>query len=187
MNANTDRNHTEINAQPPLHFFRLDATQAIILEMESTDMTQGTSQRLREAYEALMSRAPGAAFHRARGLYFNKYPLHQGESEPDLRLYVVDEQLKETIQPAEDGNASHRLVTLTSRPGALAIVHWQRADAPTAEKVKTYLSVTWGLDPDRLNQQPLEQPWFRDGGHQIRLTAPSDLVWRKFSLLTLPG
>ena len=157
------------------------------MEVESTDMTQGTSQRLMEAYKALMSRAPGAAFHRARGLYFNKYPLPQGESEPDLRLYVVDEQLQETIQPAEDGNTSHRLVALTSRPGALAIVHWQRVDAPTAVQVNAYLSVTWELDPARLEQQQFEQPWFRDGGYQIRLTAPSDLVWRKESLLTLPG
>ena len=187
MNPNTERNHAEINAQKPLHFFRLNATQAIIVEVESTDMTHGTSQRLREAYEALMSRAPGAAFHRARELYFNKYPLPQGESEPDLRLYLVDEQLKETSQPADDGNASHRLVTLSSRPGALAVVHWQRIDAPSAEQVNAYLSVTWGLDPDQLNQKTLEQPWFRDGGHQIRLTAPSDLVWRKSSLLTLPG
>ena len=70
------------------------------MEVECIDMTEGASNRLIEAYEALMSRAPGAAFHRARELYFNKYPLPQEESEQDLRLYIVDEQLKETIEPA---------------------------------------------------------------------------------------
>ena len=157
------------------------------MEVECIDMTEGASKRLIEAYEALMSRAPGAAFHRARELYFNKYPLPQEESEQDLRLYIVDEQLKETIEPARDGNASHRLVTLTSRPGALSIVHWQRVDAPSAEQVRSYLSAAWNMNPDQLKQKPLEQPWFRDGGHQIRLTVPTDLIWQKTSLLTLPG
>ena len=150
-------------------------------------MAVETSVRLKEAFAALMSRAPGAAFHRARSLYFNKFPLPQYEQQPALRLYLVDEQLEETIQPAEDGHDAHRLVTLTSRPGALSVVHWQRADAPSVEQVNNYLMLTWELDPEHMNPQPLKQPWFREGGHQTRLTAPSDLIWRKSSLLTLPG
>ena len=149
-------------------------------------MTVETSPRLKEAFTALMSRAPGAAFHRARSLYFNKFPLPQDEQQPALRIYVVDEQLEETIQPAGDGQDSHRLVTLTSRPGALAVVHWQRADPPSVEQLDNYLRLTWDLDPEQLDPQPLEQPWFREGGHQTRLTTPSDLIWRRSSLLTLP-
>ena len=150
------------------------------------EMSQGTSRRLIEAYAALMTKAPGAAFQRARSLYLNKYPLPQDEPDASLRLFVVDEQLEETIQAAEDGNPSHRLVTLTSRPGALAIVHWQRADAPSTEQLESYLSSTWQLNPEHFNLQPFEQPWFRYSGHQCRLATPEGLIWRQRSLLTLP-
>ena len=150
------------------------------------EMSQGTSRRLIEAYAALMTKAPGAAFQRARSLYLNKYPLPQDEPDASLRLFVVDEQLEETIQAAEDGNPSHRLVTLTSRPGALAIVHWQRADSPSTEQLESYLSGTWQLNPEHFNLQPFDQPWFRDSGHQCRLATPEGLIWRQRSLITLP-
>ena len=139
-------------------------------------MSQGTSRKLIEAYAALMTKAPGAAFQRARSLYLNKYPLPQDEPDASLRLFVVD----------EDRNTSHRLVTLTSRPGALAIVHWQRADAPSTEQLESYLSGTWQLNPEHFNLQPFDQPWFRDSGHQCRLATPEGLIWRQRSLLTLP-
>ena len=148
-------------------------------------MTTGTSRTLIEAYAALMSRAPGAAFQRARSLYLNKYPLPQETGDTSLRLFVVDEQLDETVQPAGDGNPAHRLVTLTSRPGALAIVHWQQPTPPSAEQLQAYLSETWQLDPTLFSVQPQNQPWFRDGGHQSRLAAPNDLIWQQRSLLTL--
>ena len=150
------------------------------------EMSQGTSRRLIEAYAALMTKAPGAAFQRARSLYLNKYPLPQDEPDSSLRLFVVNEQLEETIQAAEDGNPAHRLVTLTSRPGALAIVHWQRADSPSTEQLESYLSGTWQLNPEHFNLQPFDQPWFRDSGHQCRLATPEGLIWQKRSLLTLP-
>ena len=148
-------------------------------------MSKGTSRRLIEAYAALMTKAPGAAFQRARRLYLNKYPLPQDEPDTSLRLFVVGEQLEETIQAAEDGNTSHRLVTLTSRPKALAIVHWQQADSPSTEQLESYLSGTWQLNPEHFNLQPFDQPWFRDSGHQCRLATPEDLIWRQRSLLTL--
>ena len=148
-------------------------------------MTQEASQRLIDAYAALMNRAPGAAFHRARSLYLNKYALPQEPSDSGLKLFIVDEQLEETIQPAGDGNAAQRLVTLTSRPGALAIVHWQRPTPPSAEQLQAYLSETWQLDPTLFSVQAQDQPWFRDGGHQSRLAAPNDLIWQQRSLLTL--
>jgi len=149
------------------------------------EMKPSTSPKLTEAYAGLMSRAPGAAFHRARTLYLNKYPLPQETDDTNLRLFVVDEQLEETIQPAGDGNPSHRLVTLTSRPGALAIVHWQHSEPASAQQLQAYLCDHWNLDPAVLSIQPQDQPWFRDGGHQSRLSAPADLIWQQRSLLTL--
>ena len=87
------------------------------------------SSTLQEAYTALMSRAPGAAFRRARSLYLNKYPLPQPDQNGPLRLFVCQERCEELEQPAPDGVAHHRLVTLTCRPGELALVHWQQPEA----------------------------------------------------------
>ena len=56
------------------------------------------SQRLQEAYEAFMAKAPGAAFQRARALYINKYPLPQNDEDHGLRLYVWNEQLDERVE-----------------------------------------------------------------------------------------
>ena len=57
------------------------------------------SEQLQQAYNALMVKAPGAAFQKARALYLNKYPLPQADGSAPLRLYVCDEQLEESIQP----------------------------------------------------------------------------------------
>ena len=75
------------------------------------------SEQLQQAYNALMVKAPGAAFQKARALYLNKYPLPQADGSAPLRLYVCDEQLEESIQPANDGDPNHRLAILRSRPG----------------------------------------------------------------------
>ena len=37
------------------------------------------SEQLQQAYNALMVKAPGAAFQKARALYLNKYPLPQAD------------------------------------------------------------------------------------------------------------
>ena len=93
--------------------------------------TPGMGERLLLAYTTLMNKAPGAAFRRARELYLNKYCVPQGNTDHPLRLFVCDEQTDESEAPAPDGQPGHRLVTLTSRPGQLAIVHWQRTFRPT--------------------------------------------------------
>ena len=55
------------------------------------------SEQLQQAYNALMVKAPGAAFQKARALYLNKYPLPQADGSAPLRLYVCDERLEESI------------------------------------------------------------------------------------------
>lgn len=83
-------------------------------------------ERLLEAYATLMSRAPGAAFRKARALYLNKYSLPQADEQTPFKLFVCDEQLTETVEPIDSGDPQERLVTLRSTPGALALVHWQQ-------------------------------------------------------------
>ena len=143
------------------------------------------SEQLQQAYNALMVKAPGAAFQKARALYLNKYPLPQADGGTPLRLYVCDEQLEESIQPANDGDPSHRLAILRSRPGQLAVVHWQLPHAPEPEQLRRYLHDTWSLNPDALEIEALSTPWFREGGHQSRFAAPMGLGWQQQTLLTL--
>ena len=94
---------------------------------------------LQAAYTTLINKAPGAAFRRARALYLNKYCVPQGNTDHPLRLFVCDEQTDECVVPAPDGQPGHRLVTLTSRPGQLAIVHWQQTSPPTPPLLKLSL------------------------------------------------
>ena len=72
----------------------------------------GMKQTLQNAYNALMAKAPGAAFPRARRLYLNKYQLPQSDEKHGLRLFVSEESLDESQHPAEDGEPHHRIVTL---------------------------------------------------------------------------
>ncbi|WP_392347833.1 hypothetical protein [Parasynechococcus sp.] len=143
------------------------------------------SGQLQQAYNALMMKAPGAAFQKARALYLNKYPLPQADSSAPLRLFVCDEQLEESIQPANDGHPNHRLAILRSQPEKLAVVHWQQSHPPEPEQLRRYLHDTWSLDLDELKIEALSNPWFREGGHHSRFTAPIGLVWRQQTLLTL--
>ena len=143
------------------------------------------SRTLQEAYTALMSRAPGAAFRRARSLYLNKYPLPQQDQNSSMRLFVGQEHCEELEQPAPDGVAHHRLVTLTCRPRELALVHWQQTDAADPSLISAYLRDTWGLDADALQLQDFDEPWFRNGGHQLRFTPPETLMDQQTTLLTL--
>ena len=142
-------------------------------------------ERLLLAYTTLMEKAPGAAFRRARELYLNKYCVPQGNTDHPLRLFVCDEQSDETVVPAPDGEPGHRLVTLTSRPGQLAIVHWQQTCPPTPPMLKSYLADEWQLNADELDLVVCTSPWFRDGGHQTRFTPPANLNYQQQSLLTL--
>ena len=72
-----------------------------------------------------------------------------------LRLYVCDEQLEESIQPANDGDPNHRLAILRSQPGQLAVVHWQQAYPPEPEQLRRYLQDTWSLNLDELEIESL--------------------------------
>ena len=143
------------------------------------------SEQLQQAYNALMVKAPGAAFEKARALYLNKYPLPQADSAAPLRLYVCNEQLEESIQPANDGDPNHRLAILRSRPGQLAVVHWQQPHPPLSEQLRRYLQEAWFLNMDELAIEALSTPWFRKGGHQSRFAAPKVLNWQQQTLLTL--
>ena len=91
------------------------------------------TEPLLQAYKDLLTRAPGAAFRRARSLYLNKYPLPEASGQHALRLFVCNEQLVETMEPANDGNKAHRIVTLTTTVVQFALVHWQHQDAPADE------------------------------------------------------
>ena len=142
-------------------------------------------ERLLLAYTTLMDKAPGAAFRRARELYLNKYCVPQGNTNHPLRLFVCDEQTDATVVPATDGEPGHRLVTLTSRPGQLAIVHWQQTSPPTPLMLKSYLVEEWQLNAKELDLVACSTPWFRDGGHQTRFSPPADLIFQQQSLLTL--
>ena len=142
-------------------------------------------ERLLLAYTTLMDKAPGAAFRRARELYLNKYCVPQANTNHPLRLFVCDEQTDETVVPAPDGEPGHRLVTLTSRPGQLAIVHWQQTCPPTPSLLKSYIAEEWELNADELDLVVCTSPWFREGGHQTRFSPPANLFFQQQSLLTL--
>ena len=142
-------------------------------------------ERLLEAYATLMCRAPGAAFRKARALYLNKYALPQADEQTPLKLFVCEEQLTETVDPVEGGDPQERLVTLRSTPGALALVHWQQTDQAPDDLVRHYFRHSWGLDPEALILNAWSEPWFRNGGHQIRITPPTGLCVQQESLLRL--
>ena len=157
----------------------------MVRETGGSNGMPGMSQRLQEAYAAFMAKAPGAAFQRARALYINKYPLPQNDDDLVLKLYIWDEQLDERVEPANDGDPAHRLVTLRSQPGALAIVHWQQPEPPTRDHIREYLASTWDLNAETLDLEPSSEPWFRNGGHQTRFRPPQPPTWQQQSLLTL--
>ena len=107
------------------------------------------------------------------------------DEQTPLKLFVCDEQLTETVEPVEGGDPQQRLVTLRSTPGALALIHWQQTGPAPEDLVLHYLRQSWGLDPDLLTLNVCSEPWFRNGGHQIRITPPTDLFVQQQSLLSL--
>ena len=139
-----------------------------------------SSDRLQQAYAALMERAPSALFRKARQLYLNKYCLDGREPQGPLRLYVQKEKAEERIEPRLVEQEPRRLAIYTVQPITLALVHWQQPEAADPEEQAAYLQ-HWGLDGITL--QPQRESWFREGGHHALLPAPSDLLWRKESLL----
>ena len=148
--------------------------------MDISNESPVSSDHLRQAYAALMERAPSALFRRARQLYLNKYCLDGREPQGPLRLYVQQEKAEERIEPRLVEQEPRRLAIYTVQPITLALVHWQQPDAADPAEQATYLQ-HWGLDGIAL--QPQSESWFREGGHHSLLPAPSDLLWRKESLL----
>ena len=139
-----------------------------------------SSDRLQQAYAALMERAPSALFRKARQLYLNKYCLDGREPQGPMRLYVQQEKADERIEPRLVEQEPRRLAIYTVQPITLALVHWQQPEAADPAEQAAYLQ-HWGLDGIAL--QPQRESWFREGGHHALLPAPSDLLWRKESLL----
>ena len=139
-----------------------------------------SSDRLQQAYAALMERAPSALFRKARQLYLNKYCLDGREPQGPLRLYVQQEKAEERIEPRLVEQEPRRLAIYTVQPITLALVHWEQPEAADPAEQAAYLQ-HWGLDGITL--KPQSKSWFREGGHHALLPAPSDLLWRKESLL----
>ena len=134
-----------------------------------------TSLRLTNAYEALLSCAPAPLFRKARDLYLKKYALDGRKSDSPLRLFVASESLNETITPDPDAPPPRRIARLEAMTDELALVHWQRPGPADHNAVERYLRDTWDLSDSPL--APCEAPWFRDSGHQQRLTLPKALIW----------
>ena len=148
--------------------------------MEISNQRPVSSNRLQQAYTALMERAPSALFRKARQLYLNKYCLDGREPQGPLRLYVQQEKAEERIEPRLVEQEPRRLAIYTVQPITLALVHWQQPDAAEPAMQAAYLQ-QWGLDG--IDLRPQNESWFREGGHHALLPAPSDLIWRKESLL----
>ena len=134
-----------------------------------------TSHRLNNAYEALLSCAPAPLFRKARDLYLKKYALDGRKSDSPLRLFVASENLNETISPDPDAPPHGRIARLEAMTDELALVHWQHPEPADHNAVERYLRDTWDLTSNPL--LPCEAPWFRDSGHQQRLTLPKALIW----------
>ena len=136
-----------------------------------------TSQHLSNAYEALLSCAPAPLFQKARDLYLKKYSLDGRKSESPLRLFVARESLNETISSDPEAPPHGRIARLEARTEELALVHWQNPEPADHSAVERYLRDAWGLT--ELSLHPCDDPWFREGGHQQRLTLPTPLIWTR--------
>lgn len=110
-----------------------------------------------QAFEQLLSRAPGPVFPRARALYLRKYCL-EAASASRFRTFLLEEEIEE----GEGG-----LVVV--RALAFAVVHWQAAQLPAGSYLD-YLRERWQLEPADLLPVD-EEPWFREGGAWARFTA----------------
>jgi hypothetical protein len=123
-----------------------------------------------QAFESLLSVAPGPVFPRARELYLRKYPLEArlaevgsaAESASGLERFRTF-LLEEEIQEAPGGIVRVRAV-------AFAVVHWQ-APQTHPDDYSSYLQERWALQPDGLTLEV--ENWFREGGAYARFAAPA--------------
>lgn len=116
-----------------------------------------------QAFERLLSRAPGPVFPRARQLYLCKYCLEEAllaGSAGSLRTFLLEEEIQEAAGGA-----------VRSRAVAFALVHWQ---GPQLElpRYAAYLAERWQLHPADLTAVA-EASWFREGGAWARFSAPA--------------
>ena len=91
-----------------------------------------------QAFNSLLSMAPGPLFPRARQLYLCKYSLEGPDGPQRFRTFLYQEQVEE--QP-------EGLVRV--RGLAFAVVHWQ-APQTTPDDYATYLQQRWQLQPSSL-------------------------------------
>ena len=136
--------------------------------------------QLQVALEQLMVRAPSALFKRARRLYLDKYPLDGRDCSSALRLFVAEERVEESVEPDPERAPLGKIAVVTIRPTRLSLVHWQQNEAASEEMCSDYLQNIWGLDPSCF--EVLNDPWFRNGGHQQQAPAPDGLIWTRRSV-----
>jgi hypothetical protein len=111
-----------------------------------------------QAFERLLTRAPGPVFPRARSLYLCKYPL-EADGEGAFRTFLLQEELLESAAGA-----------VRSRALAFAVVHWQAAQVERAVYA-AYLAERWQIHPHDLSPVQ-DQAWFREGGAWARFSLP---------------
>ena len=136
-------------------FDRLPLAEALRPEA----LTVSVHPPFQQAFEQLLSRAPGPVFPRARQLYLSKYPLEPDPSSA-FRTFLFEEE----IQEAAGGAVRIRAV-------AFALVHWHGPQLDLAPYA-AYLAERWQLHPHDLTPMA-DAAWFRDGGAWARFTAPA--------------
>lgn len=110
-----------------------------------------------QAFEQLLSSAPGPLFPKARQLYLCKYPL-EGAAGDRFRTFLLREEIQESPSGALRVSAL-----------GFALVHWQGAQLEPDDYL-AYLSQRWQLRPDDLLLEQGES-WFRQGGAWCRFSA----------------
>lgn len=112
-----------------------------------------------QAFERLLSRAPGPLFPRARQLYLRKYSL---EVDPAtvFRTFLLEEEIQESAGGA-----------VRIRAISFAVVHWQGPQLES-QVYGAYLARQWQLHPDDLTVITAGS-WFRDGGGWARFSEPA--------------
>jgi hypothetical protein len=118
------------------------------------------STSFQQAFEQLLSRAPGPVFPRARSLYFSKYPLEGTAADASpFRTFLVEEEVCEGSKGV-----------LRIHATAFAVVHWQAASVGS-DRYAAYLHQRWQILPDNLTPV-VGESWFRQGGAFARFSLP---------------
>ena len=132
------------------------------------------STSFQQAFEHLLSRAPGPVFPRARSLYFFKYPLEGATADAfPFRTFLLEEEI---LEGTEGG--------LRIRAVAFAVVHWQAASVGS-DSYAAYLDQRWRIIPDHLTPV-VGDSWFRQGGAFARFSFPVILERRAPTSLLSP-